>query len=368
MAAEPGITVKRAKKPAVAQPDNPPAGSRRKQLMENEILEQATRLFAERGFNGTSLQDVADATGLKRSALYYYFKSKDELLDRLIVEATIGPARDLTEIAARSSLNAAARLHAMARHIVVWTIGNRDRFLLLVKSESDLSPASAKKFSEGRRVALDAVRSVIEEGIAAGQFRPTDPQVAAFGVWSICNWPAWWYQPGGRMPLDAVADQLAEMVVAGLQRVERRESGVVSSRSALAALREQIDELEQALARDDASLPTSLPRRGLPAAPRRRPLPRSPGCSSKQKAARLPPGTSSSARSSTSTWTSPTSPNLPSPPTAATRTPAAARTPPAAPWPGRPAAKNPVTPSGSPPGKPRPRAGKSSHSRRYTRR
>ncbi|MTD59687.1 TetR/AcrR family transcriptional regulator, partial [Amycolatopsis pithecellobii] len=196
---------------------------------------------------------IAEAMGLKRPALYYYFKSKDELLDRLIVEATSGPAHDLNKIAARSELDVVARLHAMARHIVVWVTSNRDRFLLLVKSEADLSPASAKKFNEGRRAALDAVVSVIEEGIDAGEFRPVEPQVAAFGVWGICNWAAWWYHPDGETPLDTVADQLAEMAVAGLQRAERRESAVVSPRSMVAALREQLDQLDQALNRDQVS-------------------------------------------------------------------------------------------------------------------
>lgn len=252
MAGRPEVVKKSRRTPAAAQPETASTGSRRKQLMENEVLEQATRLFAERGFNGTSLQDVADAMGLKRPALYYYFRSKDELLDRLIVEATSGPANDLNKIAARSDLDVAARLHAAARHIIIWVTSNRDRFLLLVKSESDLSPASAKKFNEGRRAALDAVRSIIAEGIDAGQFRPVDPRVAAFGVWGICNWVAWWYQPDGETPLDAVADQLAEMAVAGLQRAERRESAVVSPRSVLAALRKQLDQLEQALNRDDA--------------------------------------------------------------------------------------------------------------------
>jgi AcrR family transcriptional regulator len=253
MATDREVARKSRTKPATVQPDNSSTGSRRKQLVENEILEQATRLFAERGFKGTSLQDVADAMGLKRPALYYYFKSKDDLLDRLIVEATSGPAHDLNAIAARPDLDVAARLHAMARHIVLWVTKNRDRFLLLVKSESDLSPASAEKFNEGRRAALDAVRSVIQEGVEAGWFRPVDPQVAAFGVWGICNWVAWWYQPDGGSPPDAIADQLAEMAVAGLQRAEPGKGTVTSPRSALAVLREQLDELERALDRDHAS-------------------------------------------------------------------------------------------------------------------
>lgn len=248
MANKPPQTKRAAKKTAPPEADGASANSPRKQLMENEVLEHATRLFAERGFAGTSLQDVANAMGLKRPALYYYFKSKEALLDRLIVEATSSPARDLREIGAKKDLDAAARLHAMAYRIVEWVATHTDRFLLLVKSESDLSAASTHKFNEGRREAYDAVKAVIEEGVGTGQFRPVDPQIAVFGVFGICNWVAWWYQPDGAVPLESVAEQIATMAVAGVQRRSPRAGGrSVSPRAAIATLRENIDQLEQAL-------------------------------------------------------------------------------------------------------------------------
>ena len=211
------------------------------------MLEHATRLFAEKGFAGTSLQDVAESMGLKRPALYYYFKSKDDLLDRLIADATTGPALELKVIAERADLDATQRLHAIARSSVAWIVTHTDRFLLLVKSESELSPANLKKFNAGRRDAVDIVRAVIDDGIKSGQFRPVDSRVATFGVFGICNWVAWWYQPGGRESVESIADQLADMVVAGLQRPEQRGQNVLNPRSAVAALRENLDRLEQAL-------------------------------------------------------------------------------------------------------------------------
>ena len=84
------------------------SGTARRELVENEIYEHATRLFAERGFAGTSLQDIADAMGMTRPALYYYVKSKDELLAKLVTEVTDGPRGELTELVARDELDAAA--------------------------------------------------------------------------------------------------------------------------------------------------------------------------------------------------------------------------------------------------------------------
>lgn len=226
-----------------------PATSPRKQLMENEVLEHATRLFAERGFAGTSLQDVATAMGLKRPALYYYFKSKEELLDRLIIEGVSGPAKELKIIAQQRDLSAAERLHAITRQNVRWVLAHTDLFLLLVKSESELSPASAKKFNASRRAAVDTVTAVIEEGIEAGQFRSVNPRIAALSVFGISNWAAWWYQPGGSDSIDAVADQLADLTLASVQRAEEPTGAVLNPRTAMAVLRQDLDRLEQALNR-----------------------------------------------------------------------------------------------------------------------
>jgi AcrR family transcriptional regulator len=226
------------------------AGSPRKQLMENEVLEHATRLFAERGFAGTSLQDVANSMGLKRPALYYYFKSKDDLLDRLIVEGVSGPAHDLKLIAEQTELSPAERLHAITRQNLRWVLTHTDRFLLLVKSEAELSPASAKKFRAGSREAIDTVTAVIEEGIAAGQFRPVNARVAALGVFGISNWAAWWYQPGGSDSVETIADQLADLALASVQQPEQGQRHALSPRNALALLRQDLDLLEQSLDRD----------------------------------------------------------------------------------------------------------------------
>lgn len=81
----------------------------RRDLVENEIYDHAARLFAERGFAGTSLQDVADAMGLTRSALYYYVKNKDELLARLVSEITEVPATALCRHSTSSATSATAR-------------------------------------------------------------------------------------------------------------------------------------------------------------------------------------------------------------------------------------------------------------------
>lgn len=250
MATNPTPAKKSARRKTSAADQDSPTTSTRKQLMENEVLEHATRLFAERGFAGTSLQDVANSMGLKRPALYYYFKSKEDLLDRLIAEGVTGPAQDLKRIAEQSDLSPAERLHAIARQNVRWVLTHVDRFLLIVKSEAELSAANAKTFKASSRAAIDTVTEVIEEGIQSGHFRPLHARTAALGVFGTTNWAAWWYQPDGPETIESIADQLADLALASVQRAQEASDTAMSPTKALTLLREDLDRLEQALSRD----------------------------------------------------------------------------------------------------------------------
>ncbi|MFG1926029.1 TetR/AcrR family transcriptional regulator [Cryptosporangium sp. NPDC048952] len=226
-----------------------PAESRtntRRGLIEQEIYVQATRLFAERGFAGTNFQDIADAVGLTRPALYHYVSSKDELLAKLVAEITQDAATDIATEAARTDADPAQKLHSIVASTARRQGEHADRFRLLVRSEADLPVEIATTHEAGRRAVLKSIASVIEEGVRTGVFRTVDPRVAALGALGMVNWVAWWYRAGGRDDLDTVCDELADMAVAGLRG---RDDGHApqSPAEAIAAVREDLDRLERLL-------------------------------------------------------------------------------------------------------------------------
>lgn len=221
-------------------------GGTRRELVENEMYDHAIRLFAERGFAGTSLQDIADAMGVTRPALYYYVRSKDELLAKLASDVAGGSAAETAEIAARPELDAVGKLRTIARLCVVRLARQPDRFRLLIRSESELPPELAESYDANRRAVLKTVAAVVEQGIVAGQLRPVDARVAALAILGMCNWVAWWFRPG-RDDVDAVADQLADMALAAVQRADHRTPGSEGPAAAFAMLRQDIDHLERVL-------------------------------------------------------------------------------------------------------------------------
>jgi len=218
----------------------------RRDLVANEIYDQATRLFAERGFAGTTFQDIADAVGLTRPALYYYVKSKEELLEKLVTEITEGSAAGISAIARRADLGPAAKLHAIMKASVLRQAQYAARFQLLIRSEADLPDNLAKAHEAGRRAVLKAVARVIDQGIDEGVFRPVDARIAALGILGMNNWVAWWFQPDGKDDAETVAGQLADMAVAAV-RSRDQDSAAAGPAGVLQQIRQDLGRLERLL-------------------------------------------------------------------------------------------------------------------------
>jgi AcrR family transcriptional regulator len=234
-------------KPArAAASENGQGGTARRELVVNEIYEQATRLFAERGFAGTSLQDIADAVGLTRPALYYYVKGKDELLAKLVAEITEESAASIGAIARRADLDPAAKLRAIVKASVQRQAEHAARFRLLLLSEAELPAEIAAAHEAGRRAVLKSIARVIDRGIEEGVFRPVDARIVALGVLGMNNWVAWWFTPG-RDRIETVAEELADLAVASLLNPPDRAVADPGPAGVLQLLRHDLDRLERML-------------------------------------------------------------------------------------------------------------------------
>ena len=183
---------------------------------EAELHAAATRLFRQRGFHATSMQDLGEALGMNRGSLYHYISAKDELLwailtralDRLeervlpILAAEASPVDRLTD-AIREHLRVAAD-HADELSLIQieWRALDRKRQAEMIR----------------RRDGYEARwRSTLEAGIADGSLRSFDVRLAGIGILSACNWFTQWYRPGGASSVDEIADAFAELFLGGLR-------------------------------------------------------------------------------------------------------------------------------------------------------
>src|ERR1700678_4842069 len=144
--------------------------SSRRELVMSEILEHATRLFAERGYDGTTLQDIADAIGITRPGLYNYISSKEQLLAELVRDVSENTVRIVRGVRLRTDLSSVEKLRTVVRALVLQRAGAPERFRVLDRAEAALPEEVAALHLKARRKVLAELRTIIEDGVSRGEF------------------------------------------------------------------------------------------------------------------------------------------------------------------------------------------------------
>jgi len=218
----------------------------RRALVEKEILDRAAELFAERGYTGTSLQDVAEALGMSRTALYYYMSSKEAILGRLVENLSARDAKTLDAIRRRRSSTPSEKLREMAREIAHNAGSNPEQTRILTENRHHLPPDLAETDRVAERSILRSFESVIEEGVQAGSFRAVAPRSAALSIIGMCVWTAWWVSPQERQAMDEVATQIADQALASVAMAADGADRATPA-GLLRSLRENLEQLERVL-------------------------------------------------------------------------------------------------------------------------
>jgi AcrR family transcriptional regulator len=217
-------------------------------VLPEAILQAATRLFIERGFDGTSMYEIAEALGVTRTAIYYYYKNKEAILVALTDNITRVAAQLAHEAAHHKELSPVQALRTVIDRHVRLIIDHGEQFRIVERSEERLPPRLRAVAADYRRSVLANFSAVIERGIQSGEFRPTDARVTALAIIGMCNWTAWWFQPGGRKSRDEVAHIISDFAVYGLTQHSLGAVTGSNISNVLRELRNEIGYLEQRVA------------------------------------------------------------------------------------------------------------------------
>ena len=223
--------------------------------MKEPIVSAAAELFRERGFASTSMQDIADAVGLSRPALYYHFRSKDDILASLVEEITLKTARETARLADAVDVEVGEVLVRMVRAYALWILRHPQHFAVLQRDERNLPEAVQARQAQGKRELLDAFTRLLRRGMDAGRFRQVDPTLAALSIFGMCNWTVQWFRPGGRLSEEDAATGIADLAVAMVRRPLDDAARPHDALSWLAILKDDVAHLEHRLATDKARKP-----------------------------------------------------------------------------------------------------------------
>lgn len=190
------------------------ARSRDRADKRDAVLRTAARLFNEKGFHATSLDTVAERLNVTKPTLYYYVKSKDEILFDC-VRAGLDLVRAGIAEASRGGGSALDRLRACMRAYV--DVVTQDFGMCVIRVGEDPLPAARRRELRRLKAQIDGeFRRVIEEGIAEGSIAPCDAKLAAFTLAGALSWIGRWYRPDGGLAPDELAARCIEMLLHGI--------------------------------------------------------------------------------------------------------------------------------------------------------
>jgi AcrR family transcriptional regulator len=180
-----------------------------------EILRVSARLFARKGFRGTTMDEVADAVGIAKPTLYVRARSKTAILTE-IFEVVLAKGDETVE---------AARQQPTFRDAVAYLIRSWTKFLVaesemcevFYSQSQELPRPVAKEVQRRIHTVLDAIRSLIVEGQEHGELNPNvDARVTAFAILGVVSWTARWYRAQKPLDLDTIIDHLVTILATGL--------------------------------------------------------------------------------------------------------------------------------------------------------
>jgi AcrR family transcriptional regulator len=177
------------------------------------ITAAAREIFAERGYHGTSIRDIAQRAGLSLSALYYWHPSKQHLLAALLEESTQDYFRTSAEAVAAAGADPAARLRAMVRASIEYRVRRRIESNLTTREWRNLDPELRERVDAQRRDATALWAEVIQGGVDAGAFRCAHPDDARRAIVAACNAVAQWYEPTGELGLPDLVERYTDIAL-----------------------------------------------------------------------------------------------------------------------------------------------------------
>ncbi|MGH9392627.1 MAG: TetR/AcrR family transcriptional regulator [Terriglobales bacterium] len=182
-----------------------------------DILRTAARLFQERGYDATSMQDIASALNFSKAALYHHFESKEAILFQ-IMSYGMDVFEEKVVQAVSGVSDPEERLRACIAHHVELVLSGRDREITVILHENRTLPADAGRQINNRKKAYVVYLANLVGEVQArrGVAKPrVSPQVAAFALLGMINWMYQWYRTEGNLGEAQIAAQYTALFFEG---------------------------------------------------------------------------------------------------------------------------------------------------------
>jgi AcrR family transcriptional regulator len=179
------------------------------------ILKVATRLFADKGFERTSVRRIAEKARLSVPGMFHYFPSKEEILNEIMMGFIDEAYARLMDIYT-SDVDPVEKLDAVCKFYAEHYAGHKDQLTILIAEGKSLSREHQQAFINKKRVYVEALKRLFNDLAAAGLLKPLDPSVLAFIFFGMVHWTYSWYNPRGEMGPEALGRIFSEVFLRGV--------------------------------------------------------------------------------------------------------------------------------------------------------
>ena len=185
-----------------------------------EILRRAAELFAEQGVANTSMERIANAVGVKREAIYYYFKSRHDILLEVLLPSSKSLLSGMRNIR-RMDINSIDKLRAaIENHLASFdpiylemSVALREHHFFADTNKLSLLQDTWNEYSEHWT-------ELVREGQERGEFREgLDAKIVAYGILGMCNWLSRWFDPSKGISIDEIIETYFTLASKGLSKV-----------------------------------------------------------------------------------------------------------------------------------------------------
>jgi TetR/AcrR family transcriptional regulator, cholesterol catabolism regulator len=180
-----------------------------------KLISVAVDLFADRGFKGTSIRDIANAMGMSISNIYHYFGNKEGLLLAILNTSSKNLMEQLRNVA-KIETDPFSRFQILLKtHIRLSTELKKEAKIFFL-DEEHLSPEGNEANLNYQREVLDIYRHQLQSLKDSGYIKAGSITILAFNILGVINWNLRWYKPDGRMSLEEVTREIVDFVLYGV--------------------------------------------------------------------------------------------------------------------------------------------------------
>ncbi len=176
---------------------------------KERILQEATNLFYERGYRGTSLDAIAERLSVTKPFIYHHYRNKDALLVEIYMRV-VRNSLACVQTARSTAGTATGKLRRFARDYTRLVIAEQRVVSVFFREESNIPEEYRQEINDLKGEFDQELSDLLAEGVEAGEFRISDVRLATLAIVGMISWMYTWYRPHGRLADDEISGRMVE--------------------------------------------------------------------------------------------------------------------------------------------------------------